>query len=162
MGNEYMHSKSLVIALAVLASIHPSAHSQAEGHIPAASEAPVVEGPRDTHACGVEPTVLDDRYYRSGRAEKTLRLPGVLPPEAPIPDTAPKKANAIQQQKSQTVLKSVEAPRDTNMFQLKPTILDEEYMRSGRAERSLRLPGVLPPGAPIPDNVESPTEYKKQ
>jgi hypothetical protein len=38
------------------------------------------------------------------------------------------------------------------MFQLKPTILDEKYYRSGKAEHSLQLPGVLPPGAPIPDS----------
>lgn len=45
-----------------------------------------VEGPRDTNLFQVEPTVLDERYYRTGRAEKTLQLPGVLPPDAPIPD----------------------------------------------------------------------------
>lgn len=32
------------------------------------------------------------------------------------------------------------------------TILDERYMRTGRTERTLALPGTLPPDAPIPDN----------
>ena len=49
-------------------------------------------------------------------------------------------------------ISKVEGPRDTNFFQVEPTILDERYMRTGRAERTLQLPGVLPPDAPIPDN----------
>lgn len=46
-----------------------------------------VEGPRDTNMLQVEPTVLDERHWRAGRAEKTLQLPGTLPPGAPIPDS---------------------------------------------------------------------------
>lgn len=56
------------------------------GQLKLPEEISKVEGPRDTNFLQVEPTVLDERYYRSGRAEKTLQLPGVLPPEAPIPD----------------------------------------------------------------------------
>jgi Flp pilus assembly secretin CpaC len=49
-------------------------------------------------------------------------------------------------------ISKVEGPRDTNMFQVEPTVLDERYFRTGRAEKTLQLPGVLPPDAPIPDN----------
>jgi Flp pilus assembly secretin CpaC len=56
------------------------------GQLKLPEEISKVEGPRDTNMLQVEPTVLDERYWRSGRAEKTLQLPGVLPPEAPIPD----------------------------------------------------------------------------
>jgi Flp pilus assembly secretin CpaC len=49
-------------------------------------------------------------------------------------------------------ISKVEGPRDTNFLQVEPTILDERYMRTGRAEKTLQLPGVLPPDAPIPDN----------
>jgi Flp pilus assembly secretin CpaC len=56
------------------------------GQLKLPEEISKVEGPRDTNFLQVEPTVLDERYIRSGRAEKTLQLPGVLPPEAPIPD----------------------------------------------------------------------------
>lgn len=56
------------------------------GQLKLPEEISKVEGPRDTNFLQVEPTVLDERYFRSGRAEKTLQLPGVLPPEAPIPD----------------------------------------------------------------------------
>jgi Flp pilus assembly secretin CpaC len=45
-----------------------------------------------------------------------------------------------------------EGPRDTNMLQVEPTVLDERYMTSGRAERTHKLPNTLPPGAPIPDS----------
>jgi Flp pilus assembly secretin CpaC len=56
------------------------------GQLKLPEEISKVEGPRDTNFLQVEPTILDERYVRSGRAEKTLQLPGVLPPEAPIPD----------------------------------------------------------------------------
>lgn len=56
------------------------------GQLKLPEEISKVEGPRDTNFLQVEPTVLDERFFRSGRAEKTLQLPGVLPPEAPIPD----------------------------------------------------------------------------
>lgn len=49
-------------------------------------------------------------------------------------------------------ISKVEGPRDTNILQVEPTVLDERYWRAGRAEKSLQLPGTLPPGAPIPDN----------
>jgi Flp pilus assembly secretin CpaC len=56
------------------------------GQLKLPEEISKVEGPRDTNFLQVEPTVLDERYFRSGRSEKTLQLPGVLPPDAPIPD----------------------------------------------------------------------------
>jgi Flp pilus assembly secretin CpaC len=49
-------------------------------------------------------------------------------------------------------ISKTEGPRDTNLLQVEPTIVDERYMTSGRAEHSQKLPGVLPPGAPIPDS----------
>jgi pilus assembly protein CpaC len=47
-----------------------------------------------------------------------------------------------------------ESVRDTNIFQVEPTIVDERYMTSGQAERPQRVPGTLAPGAPIPDNQQ--------
>lgn len=52
----------------------------------------------------------------------------------------------------QKTLAAENKPRDTNGFSCEPTILDERYMRKGRSERTLALPGTLPPDAPIPDN----------
>jgi Flp pilus assembly secretin CpaC len=49
-------------------------------------------------------------------------------------------------------ISKVEGPRDTNMLQVEPTVVDERYMTSGRAEHSQKIPGILPPGAPVPDN----------
>jgi Flp pilus assembly secretin CpaC len=57
------------------------------GQLKLPEEISKVEGPRDTNFLQVEPTVLDEGYYRKGRAEKSLQLPGTLPPDAPIPDT---------------------------------------------------------------------------
>ncbi len=49
-------------------------------------------------------------------------------------------------------ISKVEGPRDVNMLQVEPTVVDERYMSSGRAEHTQKLPGVLPPGSPIPDS----------
>jgi Flp pilus assembly secretin CpaC len=46
----------------------------------------------------------------------------------------------------------VEGPRDTNMFQVEPTVVDERHYTSGRAERHQKTSPTLPEGAPIPDN----------
>lgn len=45
----------------------------------------------------------------------------------------------------------VEGPRDSNLFQVEPTVLDERHYTSGRAERHQKTSPTLPEGAPIPD-----------
>lgn len=45
----------------------------------------------------------------------------------------------------------VEGPRDMNLFQVEPTVLDERHYTSGRAERHQKTSPTLPEGAPIPD-----------
>lgn len=46
----------------------------------------------------------------------------------------------------------VEGPRDMNLFQVEPTVLDERHYTSGRAERHQKTSPTLPEGAPIPDS----------
>ncbi len=46
----------------------------------------------------------------------------------------------------------VEGPRDMNMFQVEPTVLDERHYTSGRSERHQKTSPTLPEGAPIPDS----------
>ena len=46
----------------------------------------------------------------------------------------------------------IEGPRDTNMFQVEPTVVDERHYSSGRAERHQKTSPTLPEGAPIPDS----------
>lgn len=41
---------------------------------------------------------------------------------------------------------------DMNMFQLEPSILNERYFTSGKADRQQFCGKVLPAGAPIPDS----------
>ncbi|MBP6349246.1 MAG: pilus assembly protein N-terminal domain-containing protein [Candidatus Obscuribacter sp.] len=45
-----------------------------------------VEGPRDLNMFAVEPTVMDERYYSSGRSERKQKTSPTLPEGAPIPD----------------------------------------------------------------------------
>ena len=46
----------------------------------------------------------------------------------------------------------VEGPRDLNLFQVEPTVIDERHYTSGRDERHQKTSPTLPEGAPIPDN----------
>ncbi|MEZ4545094.1 MAG: hypothetical protein R3C24_14510 [Cyanobacteriota/Melainabacteria group bacterium] len=45
-----------------------------------------VEGPRDMNMFAVEPTVVDERHYTSGRSERHQKTSPTLPEGAPIPD----------------------------------------------------------------------------
>lgn len=45
----------------------------------------------------------------------------------------------------------VEGPRDANMFQVEPTIVDERHYTSGRDERHQKTSPTLPEGSPVPD-----------
>ena len=46
----------------------------------------------------------------------------------------------------------VEGPRDLNLFQVEPTVIDERHYISGRSERHQKTSPTLPEGSPIPDN----------
>jgi Flp pilus assembly secretin CpaC len=46
----------------------------------------------------------------------------------------------------------VEGPRDANLFQVEPTVIDERHYTSGRSERHQKTSPTLPEGSPIPDN----------
>ncbi|HEY9713174.1 MAG TPA: pilus assembly protein N-terminal domain-containing protein, partial [Chroococcales cyanobacterium] len=46
----------------------------------------------------------------------------------------------------------VEGPRDMNLFQVEPSVLDERHYTSGRVERHQKTSPTLPEGSPIPDN----------
>lgn len=45
-----------------------------------------VQGPRDMNMFHVEPTVVDERHYSSGRAERHQKTSPTLPNGAPVPD----------------------------------------------------------------------------
>jgi hypothetical protein len=49
----------------------------------------------------------------------------------------------------------VEGPRDMNMFQVEPTVIDERHYTSGRAERHQKTSPTLPEGSPIPDSASN-------
>jgi uncharacterized protein YfaS (alpha-2-macroglobulin family) len=49
----------------------------------------------------------------------------------------------------------VEGPRDVNLFQVEPTVINERHYTSGRSERHQKTSPFLPEGAPIPDSDEA-------
>jgi len=54
----------------------------------------------------------------------------------------------------------VEGPRDVNLFQVEPTVIDERYFTTGRAERHQKTSPTLPERAPIPD-VDGPSGVQR-
>jgi hypothetical protein len=53
-----------------------------------------------------------------------------------------------------------EGDRDLNLFQVEPSIINERFYTSGKAERTQYVGNVLPAGAPIPDS-DAPTPVQK-
>ncbi len=92
-----------------------------------------------------EVPVLGALYRSKAFSKNESELVVAVRPEVILPGTP-------GQLKLPEEISKVEGPRDTNIIQVEPTILDERYMRTGRSERTLALPGTLPPDAPIPDN----------
>ncbi len=73
----------------------------------------------------------------------------------------PLAANASQFQLPEEIGR-IEAPRDLNLFQLEPTMIDERYYTSGRGERRQYVGNVLPAGAEIPDSDPAPVKAAVQ
>lgn len=139
-----------------------------------------LEGARDLNLFQVEPSIINEKFYTSGQAERHQFVGNVLPPGAPIPDNGPpgpsskvdeKKSNSDTPQKaagsstnlnsvksSSEISKAPEAEISVETKELKDSKNGERkhkasgYYRSGRAERHQFIGNTLPYGAPIPDN----------
>lgn len=83
-----------------------------------------------------------------------LPLPALADESAPAEKTKV-PANSLRARFGRA-LGRFEGPRDMNLFQLEPSILNERYYTSGESEHHQFVGNVLPLGAPIPDN-EAPT-----
>jgi hypothetical protein len=64
---------------------------------------------------------------------------------------SPKQNSNKKKHKSNSGGLENESDEDLNLFQLKPSIINEKYYAAGRNERSQKTSPTLPPGAPIPD-----------
>ncbi|MBX9939394.1 MAG: hypothetical protein K2Y32_09085 [Candidatus Obscuribacterales bacterium] len=69
-----------------------------------------LEGARDLNLFQVEPSIINEKFYTSGQAERHQYVGNVLPPGAPIPDNGPpgpqakvegKKSNSEKFQKTE-------------------------------------------------------------
>lgn len=92
-----------------------------------------------------EVPVLGALYRSKAFVKNESELVVAVRPEVIIPGNP-------GQMKLPEEISRVEGPRDTNILQVEPTVVDERYMTSGRAERPQKVPGILPPGSPIPDS----------
>ncbi len=89
--------------------------------------------------------VLGAMYRSKAFAKNESELVVAIRPEIILPGTP-------GQLKLPEEIGRVEGPRDTNLFQVEPTVLDERYYSTGRSERHQKTSPTLPEGAPIPDS----------
>jgi Flp pilus assembly secretin CpaC len=92
-----------------------------------------------------EVPVLGALYRSKSFSKNESELVVAIRPEVILPGTP-------GQLKLPEEIGRVEGPRDINMFQVEPTVIDERHYSTGRAERHQKTSPTLPEGAPIPDN----------
>ncbi|HEY9678930.1 MAG TPA: pilus assembly protein N-terminal domain-containing protein [Drouetiella sp.] len=88
--------------------------------------------------------VLGALYRSKAFAKNESELVIAIRPEIIMPGTP-------GQLKLPEEIGRVEGPRDTNLFQVEPTVIDERHYTSGRSERHQKTSPTLPEGAPIPN-----------
>lgn len=92
-----------------------------------------------------EVPVLGAIYRSKAFAKNESELVVAIRPEVILPGTP-------GQLKLPEEIGRVEGPRDMNLFQVEPTVMDERHYTSGRSERHQKTSPTLPEGAPIPDS----------
>jgi Flp pilus assembly secretin CpaC len=92
-----------------------------------------------------EVPVLGALYRSKAFSKNESELVVAIRPEIILPGTP-------GQLKLPEEIGRVEGPRDMNLFQVEPTVLDERHYTSGRDERHQKTSPTLPEGSPIPDN----------
>jgi hypothetical protein len=84
---------SMVVTLGALTA--PLAASASQFQLP--EEIGRIEGARDLNLIQLEPTMINERYYTSGRCERTQNVGNILPSGAEIPDSDPAPVKASVQ-----------------------------------------------------------------
>lgn len=92
-----------------------------------------------------EVPVLGALYRSKAFSKNESELVVAIRPEIILPGTP-------GQLKLPEEIGRVEGPRDINLFQVEPTVIDERHYTSGRSERHQKTSPTLPEGSPIPDN----------
>jgi Flp pilus assembly secretin CpaC len=92
-----------------------------------------------------EVPVLGALYRSKAFSKNESELVIAIRPEVILPGTP-------GQLKLPEEIGRVEGPRDLNLFQVEPTVVDERHYTSGRDERHQKTSPTLPEGASIPDN----------
>jgi len=92
-----------------------------------------------------EVPVLGALYRSKAFSKNESELVVAIRPEIILPGTP-------GQLKLPEEIGRVEGPRDINLFQVEPTVIDERHYTSGRSERHQKTSPTLPEGSPVPDN----------
>ncbi|MBS1995919.1 MAG: hypothetical protein JSS86_06395 [Cyanobacteria bacterium SZAS LIN-2] len=91
----------------------------------------------------------------------SAQTPAASPAVAPAaeltvsPAATPAKSGKDKSKKARRVKSKGDdfsGDRDCNMFQVEPSVINERYYTSGKAEHHQKISPTLPYGAPIPDN----------
>lgn len=104
------HNISAFLSVMVINVIFSGAANASQFQLP--EEIGRVEGARDLNIFQVEPTIINERFYTSGRSERHQFVGNVLPAGADIPDNDAPVTAGIQQKPASNPAK-VEPAKET-------------------------------------------------
>ena len=84
-----MRQSNLIFAVAALLTIFGAPLAANANQFKLPEEIGRIEGARDLNLIQVEPSVINERYYTTGRCERRQFVGNVLPDGADIPDSDP-------------------------------------------------------------------------
>lgn len=127
----------IVAAVAILAGVFAQPAQCDSLRLPA--ELGRMEGARDMNLFAIEPSILNERFYTSGKAERHQYIGNVLPAGAPVPDNdAPlcekhNKSSAEKSEKTEKVEKT-ESTEKVNKVENTTTTRSESTEAGGTAK----------------------------
>jgi len=104
------HNVPAYLGIILVNIVFSSAANASQFHLP--EEIGRVEAPRDMNIFAIEPSIIDERYYSSGRCERHQFVGNVLPEGAEIPDSDAPVVAGIQHKPATTPAK-VEPAKQT-------------------------------------------------
>lgn len=98
-----------------------------------------VEGPRDMNICRVEPSVIDERHYTSGKAERHQKTSPTLPEGAPIPDRDPSPREKIDEAVKEKIVSLKNSPETPISLNLEVDSCSDSFTSLLKQVKSLEI-----------------------
>jgi hypothetical protein len=116
-----------------------------------------MEGPRDMNMFQIEPSIIHERHYTRGDAERSQYIGKVLPAGAPIPDVdepLAKQEKSVEKSQADTTpaQPAIAAPESISNSKSVSNNKSISNNKSTFYLNNKHMSPTLPAGAPIPDS----------